>query len=69
MMNRKLFINLSRNMYKHPEYNEMIQRVMSGQELTFANVAGFDTKTMAQTSEETSAAGRTLRAKKKRRFD
>ena len=56
-------------MYKHPEYNEMIQRIMGGQELTFANIAGFDTKTMAQTAEEAAAAGRTMKAKKKRRFD
>ena len=42
---------------------------MGGQELTFANVAGFDTKTMAQTAEEATAAGRTMKAKKKKRFD
>jgi len=41
---------------------------MGGQELTFANIAGFDTKTMAQTAEE-AAAGRTMKAKKKKRFD
>ena len=56
-------------MYKHPEYNEMLTRIMSGQELTFANIAGFDTKTMAQTSEEASAAGRTMKAKKKKKYD
>ena len=49
MHNQKMYINLSRNMYKNPEYNEMISRIMGGQELTFVNVPGLDTKTMAQT--------------------
>lgn len=44
---RKLYLNLSRNMYKHPEYAEMIKRMFSGQEFTFANVSGFDTKTIS----------------------
>jgi hypothetical protein len=70
MQSQKVYINLARNMYKqHPEYNEMIQRLMSGQEFSFANVGGFETKTIAQTANEVNAQGRGMKAKKRKNFD
>lgn len=69
MQNRTLYINLHRNMYKHPEYMEMIKRIFNGQELTFANVTGFETKTFAQTKDEPGVAGRNMKPRKKKNFD
>lgn len=60
---------MSRNMYKHPEYSEMIKRMFSGQEFTFANVSGFDTKTISQTVDESNISGKAMRARKKKSFD
>jgi hypothetical protein len=60
---------MSRNMYKHPEYEEMIKRLFSGWEFTFASIAGFDTKTMAQTSEDQQVSGRAIRPRKKKTYD
>ena len=37
MQDRKIYINMPRNMYKNTEYNEMIRRMMTGQEITFAS--------------------------------
>jgi hypothetical protein len=69
MQERKLYINLSRNMYRqHPEYNEMIKRMFTGQEFTFASVSGFDTKTIAQASEG-SESGKSMRAKRNKTYD
>ena len=65
-------------MYKHPEYAEMIKRLFSGQEFTFANIPGFETKTLAQTinasaaditNNPTAVVGKALKAKKKKTYD
>ena len=69
MQSRKLYINMSRNMYKnHPEYNEMLKRMFEGQEFTFAAVSGFDTKTMAQTGRE-DVSGKAIKARKSKNYD
>ncbi len=60
---------MSRNMYKHAEYQEILKRIFKGQELTFANVAGFETKTISQTSEDPNIIGKAMRARKKKNFD
>ncbi len=60
---------MARNMYKnHPEYNEMVKRIMGGQELTFANVSGFETKTMGQTQNE-APSGRLMKKRKQKKYD
>lgn len=68
MQNRTLYINMHRNMYKHPEYEEMIKRIFNGQEITFANVTGFETKTFAHTKDEQEVVGKTMKAKKKKQY-
>jgi hypothetical protein len=71
MQTRKLYINLTRNMYKNiPEYNEMITRMFQGQEFTFATVSGYDTKSIGQadtTGEDIS--GRAIKARKQKNYD
>ena len=57
-------------MYINAEYEEMIKRVFNGQEFTFANIpGGFETKTIAQTADDSSSKGIGVRAKKKKQFD
>lgn len=56
-------------MYKHPEYLEMLNRLFSGQEFTFANVGGFETKTISQTADDPSIMGRAMKARKRKAYD
>ncbi|TNV71922.1 hypothetical protein FGO68_gene17578 [Halteria grandinella] len=68
MQNRTLYINLHRNLYKHPEYEEIIKRIFMGQQLSFASLTGFETKTMAQTKDEMGVTGRLIKPKKKKQY-
>lgn len=46
MQSRTIYINLQRNEYMgHPEYQEMLKRLFTGQEFTFAR--SFEGKTIA----------------------
>ena len=67
---RSLYINFNRNMFKHAEYEEMLRRLFTGQEFTFAMLpGGFETKTIAQTAGEQASQGIGMRAKKRKQFD
>eukprot|EP00347_Sterkiella_histriomuscorum_P011810 403371013 len=65
----KVYVNLSRNLYKHPEFNEIVQKLLNGQELTFFNQSMFESKTISQTTNEKDmdkVLGKVVKAKKKK---
>ena len=39
---RSVYINVDRNAFHHPEHNEIIKRLMSGQELTLQNATNME---------------------------
>ena len=43
-----IYINIDRNAYIHPEYREILDRVLTGQELLFDKVTGFETDSIGK---------------------
>lgn len=43
-VNRKIYINMNRNMYVDPEYKEVVKRIMMGQDIALYTGAGNDVR-------------------------
>ena len=65
---QRVYIHLGRNMFKHPEYKEIIKRIFIGQELTFMMLSSFETKTISQTGDDENVMGKVIKAKKSKKY-